>query len=107
MSKETWTTLTKEQTEQLKRSTRSTWRNQIIKYLTADNCKNNNQDTLAIYDATRPDRRDISAKKKLHNIASQITYLRDDGIYLKHEDSKLTIIADAKARVYPGAEKFI
>jgi len=107
MDKVKWTTLTKEQKEALKRSTSTNWRDQIVKYLTKDECANNGQNTLEIYDATRPDRRDISDSKKKHNMASQITYLRDDGIYLRHEDSMLVIIADAKERIYPGAEKWL
>jgi len=99
--------LTPEEVTALGRKSRTSWRNQIIEYLTKDDGKNNGQDTLKIYDATRADRRDISDSKKKHNIASQITYLRDDGYFLKHEDSKLMIIANPKMEVFPGAEKWL
>ncbi len=102
-----WEVLTDDQKESLQRKTSTNWRDQIVEYLTKDNCKNNGMDTLKIYDATRPDRQNISDSKKKHNMASQITYLRDDGIYLRHDDSKLVIIADHKDRIYPGASKWL
>lgn len=102
-----WAVLTDDQKDSLKRKTNTNWRDQILKYLTADNCKNNGMEDIELYNATRPDRLNISDTKKRHNVASQITYLRDDNIKLRHDNGKLTIIADHMDRIYPGAEKHV
>ena len=94
--------LTKEQREQLTARRTQPWRMSIIEQLAKKPMTD-----VEVYDATRPDRPDISKSKKVHNVASQLTYLKDDGyVVIRHED-KLVAIADPEDNLYPGAEKYL
>lgn len=96
--------LTKKEREQLANGRRSKpWRDSIVEFL----AKNGPATDLEIYDATRPDRPDISKQKKIHNVASQLTYLRDDKYVLIRDNDKIVLIADPNDNLYPGAEKYL
>lgn len=55
----------------------SVWKIEILRYL-VNNPKGATD--IEIYDATRPDRLEISAAKKKHNVASQWTYITQDNL---------------------------
>ena len=75
-----------------KTSSSGNWKQDIISYLRANQgCKE-----LELYAATRQDRMDISESKKKHNLASQYTYLRDEGYLVKKEDSKVFLLTEVK-----------
>lgn len=100
--------LTAEQKAQLTRkSTQTSWRERIVKHLTENKCENNGSTDLEVYNATRPDRLELSDSKKIKNIASQLTYLRDDGYFLTHNDKKIVVIANPKEEIYEGADKWL
>lgn len=82
-------TLTTTDLRALRNKTASNWKTEIVAYLR----KNNGASSLEIYDATRPDRLNITDVKKIHNIASQLTYLRDEGYILQNEDKKVWLLA--------------
>jgi hypothetical protein len=91
MTKQTETKITINSSElkQLRAKTASNWKTQIIEYLKA----NNGASSLDIYNSTRPDRLDITEAKKVHNVASQLTYLRDEGYILQNEDKQVFLLA--------------
>jgi len=68
----------------------SSWRTSIVKFLKTNNGAND----IEIYDATRPDRMNISESKKRHNIASQLTYLRNDDYLVIKEDKSVFLLAE-------------
>ena len=88
-TKETKITINQSELKQLRAKTASNWKTQIVEYLKA----NNGASSVAIYDATRPDRLDITEAKKVHNVASQLTYLRDEGYILQNEDKQVFLLA--------------
>jgi hypothetical protein len=94
--------LTKEQKAALKTSRKSNWRAQIVKYLSDKTAT-----SLEIYNATRPDRLDIPDAKKVHNVASQLTYLSDDGYLWTRDNDKIVLIADPQDNVYKHAEQYV
>ena len=96
------TKITKEQREKLTSRRTQPWRTSIVEYLSKGPAND-----IEIYNATRPDRLDISASKKTHNIASQLTYLKDDGYIIIRDEDKLVAIADPDDNLYPGANKYL
>lgn len=89
--------------EMRKSSSSGNWKQEIVAYLKA----NQGVNELKLYNDTRPDRLDISESKKRHNLASQYTYLRDEGYLIKKEDSKvflLTEVRDGKIFKVKGME---
>ena len=62
----------------------SNWRDDIIGYLK----KHNGATDIEIYKATRPDRLNISERKMKNNVASQMTYLKDDLVLIENIDSR-------------------
>ena len=91
MTKQTETKITINSSElkQLRAKTASNWKTQIVEYLKA----HNGASSIDIYDATRPDRLNITEAKKVHNVASQLTYLRDEGYIVQNEDKKVWLLA--------------
>ena len=64
-------------------TSRGQWRKDIVEYLK----KHNGATDVEIYMATRPDRLNISKRKMKNNIASQMTYLKDDLVLIENVDS--------------------
>lgn len=95
--------LTAEQRKQLTARRSQPWRTSIIEFLV----KNGPATDIEVYDATRPDRRDIPDAKKRHNVASQLTYLKDDKYVVIRHEEKLVAIADPDDNLYPGADKYL
>jgi formylmethanofuran dehydrogenase subunit A len=96
--------LTIDQVKKIRKASASNWKAQIIEYLKA----HNGSTDLTLYNATRPDRLDITETKKVHNIASQLTYLRDDGYVVVKEDKNIFLVAEPqgdKYMVIKGMEK--
>ena len=87
--------LNTDQLKKLRGGSRSTWRMDIIEYLKS----NQGVDKIVLFDATRPDKIDEPVNKKKHNIASQFTYMRDDGYIVKKEDGKCFLLTT------PGSKK--
>jgi len=75
--------------KQLRSKTASNWKTQIVAYLK----EHNGASSVEIYNATRPDRLEITEAKKIHNVASQLTYLRDEGYILQNEDKQVYLLA--------------
>ena len=98
--------LNAEQLKKLRGNSGSTWRTSIVEHLKQHQGINE----IELYDATRPDRTDIDVSKKRHNLASQFTYMRDEGYIVKKEDTKcflLTVPGKKKGTydVVPGMEE--
>lgn len=70
----------KEMKEAIKTRSRAgkPWKYDIVEYLTK--CKDYSASDLEIYDATRPDRLEIPETKKIHNMASEWTYIHRDNV---------------------------
>jgi hypothetical protein len=64
------------------------WKQDIVNYL----IKNQGVQELKLYNDTRPDRLDLPENKKKHNLASQYTYLRDEGYLVQKEDDKVFLL---------------
>jgi len=67
------------------------WKLDIIEFLVKR--PGNHASDLEIYNATRPDRLEISEAKKKHNMASQWTYIAQDGLALieGHSEKRLLV----------------
>jgi hypothetical protein len=88
--------LTIDQIKKMRSKSASNWKAQIIEYLKA----HNGATDITIYNATRADRLEISETKKVHNMASQLTYLRDDGYVVVKEDKQIFLIAEPRGNEY-------
>lgn len=83
--------ITAEQFNKLRATSKSgNWKNDIIEYLKA----NQGVKELKLYNDTRPDRLDISETKKRHNLASQYTYLRDEGYLVQKQEDKVFLLTE-------------
>ena len=94
--------ITKEQAQQVK-GTGRTWKEDIIEHLK----KTNGASATDLYVATRGE--GLSEVKMKHNIASQLTYLRNDGYLLSREDEAIFLLAEPipgteELQVVPGME---
>lgn len=81
-----------EMKEALKTRTRSArpWKFDIVEFLVR---KPEGATDVEIYNSTRPDRLDISDSKKVHNIASQLTYIAQDAVAVieKRDDRRILV----------------
>ena len=101
MTKETMT-ITAAQFTKLRATSKSgNWKQDIVQYLKT----NQGCDELAMYNATRPDRLEISEAKKRHNLASQFSYLRDEGYLVQKQDSKCYLLTEPSDK--PGEFKAV
>lgn len=88
-------TLTADQMKKIRSARKGNWKASIVEYLKT----NNGSDEISIYDATRPDNRDLPKAKKVKNLASQYTYLRDEGYLVTKEEDKVFLLVE------PGVKK--
>ena len=95
--------LTADQRKKLVNRRKQSWRQSIVAHLAAEGPKT----AIEVYNATRPDRLDISDQKKQHNVASQLAYLSDDGYITIKDEGKIVLIADPDNNIYEGAEKYL
>ena len=82
----------KEMSEALKTRNRSArpWKFDIIEFLVKR--PGNHASDIEIYDGTRPDRLEISEAKKRHNMASQWTYIAQEGVALIEGHSEKRVL---------------
>ena len=93
MTKETKETMTIDaaQFNKLRATSKSgNWKQDIVQYLKA----NQGCDEMSLYNSTRPDRLEIPEAKKRHNLASQFTYLRDEGYLVQKQDGKCFLLTE-------------
>ena len=104
MTKETkeTMTITAAQFTKLRATSKSgNWKQDIVQYLKT----NQGCDEMSLYNATRPDRLEIPEAKKRHNLASQFTYLRDEGYLVQKQDSKCFLLTEPSDK--PGEFKAV
>lgn len=94
--------ITAEQRKALKSVRSINWRTRLAEFLAKGPAT-----AVEAYDATRPENKGIADTKKKHNIASQLTYLGDDGYLWIKADDKIVLIADPQNNVYPAGEKYL
>jgi hypothetical protein len=83
--------ITADQFNKLRTTSKSgNWKKDIVDYLKG----NQGVAELKLYNDTRPDRLDISEAKKRHNLASQYTYLRDEGYLVQKQDDKVFLLTE-------------
>ena len=68
----------------------SVWKNKIAAYLK----EHQGVDEITLYDATRPDRLEIPESKKIKNLASQYTYMKDEGMVVIKEEGKIFLVTE-------------
>ncbi len=99
----------------MKTSSKTTWREDIVSYLTKENCKNNGQSVVKIFNETRG--ADTRSKKglvmtdqhKAVNMSSQLWALEQDDYLIERGDdgshTTLSMIASPDGEVFKGAEE--
>lgn len=97
------TKLTAKQREALTNRSKVPWRERIIEFLRT----NGPATPVEIHNATRPDRAEITDAMKTHNVASQLTYLKQDGYVLLRDEDNIVPIADPKDNLFDGADKYL
>ena len=95
-----------EQISKIRKANSGNWKMQLVNYLK----EHQGVDEIKLYDATRPENKDLAVPKKKHNLASQYTYLRDEGYLVIKEDDKIFLLTEpsdkpGECNAIPGMEK--
>ena len=98
--------ISQDQINKIRKASSGNWKVQLVSYLK----DNQGVKELKLYNDTRPDRLDISEAKKRHNLASQYTYLRDEGYLVVKEEDKVFLLTEpsdkpGEFQAVPGMEK--
>ena len=98
--------ITRAQVTALRKRSKGSWKYEIASYLK----EHQGTDDITLFDQTRLDSSDWTDKQKKNNIASQYSYLRDEGYIVVKDNDKYYLVTEPKSGkgdifvVIPGQE---